>query len=183
MKKLTLAFALLLTTAAAAHAQVSTNNPTGITSNNPTSDDGVRNAMRLGDEAAKGEAMISASRSANVRIVDEANRAVPRGRSGPRPGEFNADINVTNSAAKTIKAVAWTATLVDHETGAVIRSYDVTTKTKIAPGKTKKLSKRLTTPGAQVVRANSQTPKRQVADLKVTVTGVTYADGSTSTTP
>lgn len=177
MKRLILTFALLLTATAAAHAQAPTGSPTGSPNN-----DSLRNAMRLGDEAKIGEATISTSRSINVRTADES-APVSGARREPRSGTFDANIEVTNSAAKTIKAIEWTATLIDHETGAIIRSYDVTSKTNIAPGKTKKLSKQLTTPRAHVVQASSPTPNKQVADLKVKVTAVTYTDGSTSTTP
>jgi hypothetical protein len=170
MTKLTLTFALLLTAAAAAHAQI----PNGSPGSDP-----VREAMRVGDPARTDEARIAASRAANVRSEDEAD-AVRRA----MPQTFNAEIAVTNSAAQAIKAVSWRATLINPETGAVIRSYDVTTEARIAPGSTKKLSKRLRTPRDNVVKAASQPRhKPTVADLKVKVTGVTYVDGSTSTTP
>lgn len=174
MKKLSLTLALLLTAAAAARAQ----SPTGPPNGNPNYDP-LRYSVRIGDPAKTGEAMIEANRANNARLENEA-AAVRRG----RPGTFDAEIKVTNSAAKAIKFVTWRATLLDAETGAVIRSYDVTSKTRIAPGKTKRLSKQLPTPRANVVKASSRTPRRpQVADLKVKVTGVTYEDGSTSATP
>lgn len=169
MKKLTLTLALLLTVAAAAHAQ---------TSGNPGYDP-VRDSLRRGDAARTEEALISASRTASAKSESEADAV-----RSTLPPTFNARIRVTNSAAKTIKAVVWQATLLDPETGAVIRSYDLKSETHIAPGKTKRLSKRLRTPRAQVVKASSRTPRKsQVADLKVKVKGVTYEDGSTSTTP
>lgn len=170
MTKLTLAFALLLTATAAAHAQAPNGNPTN---------DPLRNAMRVGDAAKVGEAMIEASRASNVRLEGEANAA-----RRSRPRTFDAEIKVTNSAAKAIRAVYWTATLTDPETGAVIRSYDVASESRIAPGSTRRLSKRLRTPRDSVVRASARPRnKAAVADLKVKVTGVTYVDGSTSTTP
>ncbi|HEX7314845.1 MAG TPA: hypothetical protein VF297_13040 [Pyrinomonadaceae bacterium] len=178
MKKLTLIFALLLAAAAAAHAQVPNNNPAQLPNNNPGTDP-FRDARLSRDPAKSEEALISASRASNARAESEAD-AVRRN----LPATFNAEVEVTNSAAKTIKSVAWTATLLDSETGAVIRSYDVTTNARIAPGKTKKLSKFLRTPRANVVKVSSRAARRPpVADLKVKVIGVTYEDGSTSTTP
>lgn len=174
MKKLTLTLALLLTAATAAHAQA----PSGTPNGNPNNDS-LRYAIRIGDPVKTQEAMIEASRATSVRIESEADAE-----RRSRPGTFDAAIKVTNSAAKAIKAVIWRATLLDAETGAVIRTYDVTSKTSIAPGKTKTLSKQLQTPRAHVLKATSQTPRKApVADLKVKVTVVTYEDGSTSETP
>lgn len=170
MRKLTFIAALLLTAAAAAHAQI----PNGSAGSDPQ-----REALRDRNTVRLDEAHISASRESNARLESEAAAA----RRGQLPS-FKAQVEVTNHAAKTIQAVEWTATLVDPGTGAVIRTYDLTTETRIAPGKTKKLSKRLQTPRSRVVSVKTQTPGRPaVADLKVKVTGVTYADGTTSTTP
>ena len=178
MRKLTLTRALLLTAAAAAHAQSPAGPPTG-SNISAVERDPLRDAMRYGDGAKAGEAMIEASRASNVRLENEANV----GRR-TKLQTFKAEIEVTNSAVKTISAVIWRATLLDPKTGAVIRYYDVTTSAKIAPGKTKKLSKQLTTPRANQARTGSQTPNSpNVADLKVKVTGVTYEDGSFSPTP
>jgi hypothetical protein len=170
MRKLTLITALLLAAAAAAHAQV----PSGREGFDPQ-----REALRDGDLTRLDEAHINISHASGAK----AERAADAARHSRLPS-FKAQLDVTNHAAKTIKAVEWTATLTDPGTGAVIRTYDVTSEAKIAPGKTKKLSKRLQTPRARAVSANSRTPRRPaVADLKVEVTGVTYADGTTSTTP
>lgn len=170
MKKLILTFALLLTAAAAAHAQIPNNN---------LGTDPFRDARYSRDPAKSEEALIIASRISSIPAENEAD-AVRRS----LPPTFKAKIEVTNSAAKTIKSVEWRATLLDSETGAVIRAYDVTTDARIAPGKTKKLSKSLRTPHAKAVKATSRAPRRaQVADLKVKVTGVTYEDGTTSAAP
>ena len=170
MTKLTLAFALLLTASAAARAQL----PGGSPGSDP-----LREAMRQGDAAKVEEAHIRASRISGARSEREAAAA-----RRDRPQTFKAEIRVMNSAAKAIKSVVWTATLTDPLTGAVLRTYEVESETSIAPGKTKKLSKRLRKPGPIVVNASTGSTSRiPVADLKVAVTGVTYVDGSTSTTP
>ena len=171
MTKLTLAFALLLTASAAAHAQV----PGGSPGSNP-----LREAMRQGDAAKVEEAHIRASRIYGARSESEAASARRRN----MPQTFKAEIRVTNSASKAIKSVVWTATLTDPMTGALLRTYEVESEARIAPGQTKKLSKRLRTPSATVVNTSASRPRVvPVADLKVAITGVTYADGSTSTTP
>lgn len=171
MKKLTLAFGLLLTASAAAHAQV----PNGSPGSDP-----LREAQRQPTDAARqGEALITASRMRNNTLESEADSV-----RNAMPKTFRAEVSVTNHAAQSIKSVAWTATLLDPETGAVIRTYDVTTDARIAPGSTKRLSKHLRTPRTNVVRVASRSPYRPtVADLKVKVKAVTYVDGSTSATP
>jgi hypothetical protein len=166
MKKLTLTFTLLLTAAAAAHAQM------------PTPSDAQRQPMSDRDPIHRDESRIAGANRRNAEMEREADAARRR-----TPRTFKAEVEVTNHAAKDIKSISWTVTLTDY-TGAVIDSYDVKTKTRIAPGSTKKLSKRLRTPRDNVVSVTSLLGySPAVAGLKVEVTGVTYADGSTSTTP
>ena len=168
MKKLTLAFALLLSVSAAAHAQL----PNGSPGSDP-----LREAMRTGDAAKVDEAHIHASRIYGARAENAAAR---RGTTKT----FKAVVEVTNHAAKAIKSVEWTTTLTDPNTGDVIHTYDVTTKANIAPGKTKKLSKNLRTSHARRVSATDRNPYQpRVGNLQVEVKGVTYADGTTSATP
>lgn len=171
MTKLTLAFALLLTAASAARAQTPYVGA-------PVADP-HRDALAIKDPVHRDEALIAGANRRNINLEREANAA-----RRAMPQTFKAEVEVTNRAAKAIKFVSWTATLTDPETGAVIRTYDVETRAGIAPGKTRRLSKRLRTPRADVVKAPSLPGrKRPVADLRVEVTGVTYVDGSTSTTP
>lgn len=172
MKKLTLAFALLLTATAAAHAQTSagTSYPPGSSEIYP---------KKIQDSVQLDEAHIANSRMSSAPAEQEAAAARRN-----MPQTFKAVVEVTNHAAKAIKSVEWTTTLIDPNTGDVIRTYDVTTKAKIAPGKTKKLSKNLPTPHARVVSVRDRTPYRpRVGNIKVEVTAVTYADGTTSTMP
>ncbi len=170
MRKLTLIAALLLTTAAAAHAQ----SPNGSPGFDPQ-----REALRERNTTRLDEAHISVSRASSAKLEREA-AASRRGTTKT----FKAVVEVTNSAAKAIKSVSWTATLTEVGTGNVIRSYDVETKTRIKPGTTKKLSKHLRTPYADLrTRATMPFDRNPVTVLKVEVTAVTYVDGSTSTTP
>jgi hypothetical protein len=168
MKKLTLAFALLLTASAAAHAQMPTR---------PSSDPLGRDVDRPG--IARDEMNISDSRSrasAMEREADRARRASSR--------NFKAEIRVTNHADKAIKFVSWTAMITDASSGEVIQTHQLTTNARIAPGKTKKLSKRLKPPRADEVTGGSWPGRLPwFGPIKVEVNSVTYVDGTTSTTP
>ena len=174
MTKLTLAFAMMLTAAAAANAQTT---PAG-TPWPPNTLPIEGNTKKIQDPVILEERHIAASRNSTAPAERRAS-TLP-----DRDVFFKAEIKVKNSSAKAIRYVTWTATLLDSETGEFIRSYYVTTEAKIAPGKTRKLSERLLTPIDRVVRANARRPdKPNVADIKVKVNEVTYADGTTSTTP
>jgi hypothetical protein len=97
---------------------------------------------------------------------------------------FKAQLDITNRGSKTIKSVSWLATLTDPATGALIRTYNIETRRRIAPGATKTLEKKLPTPRAHVVRVAPGGRKLPViADLKSTIIRITYEDGSTSETP
>ena len=173
LKKLTLAFVLLLTATAAAHAQTT---PAG-TSYPPGSSDIY--PKKIKDPVQLDEAHIANSR---VRTGPAEREAAAARRNMPQT--FKAEVVVTNHAAKAIKSVEWTTTLTDPNTGNVIQTFDVTTKAKIAPGKTKRLSKNLRTPHARVVSIRDPTPYQpRVGNITVAVKAVTYADGTTSTTP
>lgn len=174
MKKLTLTLALLLTAAAAAHAQdrtaAGTTYPAGSSDIYP---------KKIKDSVQLDETHIANSRTRSTPAEQEAAAAR---RNQPRT--FKAVVEVTNHAAQAIKSVEWTATLTDTVTGDVISTYDVTTKSNIAPGKTKKLSKNLRTPHTRVVSATSRNfYQPQSGKVSVEVKAVTYADGTTSTTP
>lgn len=175
MKQLTLAFALLLIAAATAPAQDRT--PAG-TAYPPGSSEIY--PRKIKDPVQLDEAHIANSRASTGPAEREAASAWRYN----RPSTFKAEVMVTNHAAKAIKSVAWTTTLTDSVTGNVISTYDVMTETKISPGKTKKLSKKLRAPQARVVSATSRTfYQPQTGRIEVEVTSVTYADGTTSTTP
>ncbi|HEX7314844.1 MAG TPA: hypothetical protein VF297_13035 [Pyrinomonadaceae bacterium] len=169
MKKLTLAFALLLTASAAAHAQMPTR-----PSNDPLGRDtdprpGIaRDEINIGDSRSRVSSM--------EREADRARRS--------SPGNLKAEFEVTNNADKAIKSVAWTATITNADSGDVIQTQQLTTNTRIDPGKTKKLSKRLKAPRADEVKGG-YFPGLPFwfGPVKVEIKSVTYVDGSTSTTP
>ncbi|HYG78859.1 MAG TPA: hypothetical protein VD861_00645 [Pyrinomonadaceae bacterium] len=97
------------------------------------------------------------------------------------PRTFKASVVVSNSRAKAIASVAWKVSLVDRESGETIRSYDVTTRTRIAPGKKKKLDKRLPLPRYGLVNARDPQSPGTVAKIVPVITRVTYEDGSFET--
>lgn len=144
--------------------------------------DTLHDALRDPDPIKRDERLIA---GANKRINgnETSNTITPR--FSYQPPHFEAKVVVLNTSSKKIKAVSWTAMLTDPSTGQLIQTFDVTTKARIAPGRKKELKKMLPTPAAAKV-VNTSTLRRnsrQVADLKVAVTGVTYEDGSTSKTP
>jgi len=98
---------------------------------------------------------------------------------------FKAEIEVTNTNnSKKIKSVFWDVSLINRESGELIRKYSVTTRTSIAPGKSKKLKKQLPFPRSGVVNANSSgQPPDVVAKIVPVLTSVVYEDGSASPTP
>ena len=112
--------------------------------------------------------------------VDDLNAEGAAGRA-LEPRTFKATVVVNNTSAKAIASVNWTVALVDRESGETIRSYEVTTRTRIAPGKKKKLDKRLPLPRYGLVNArNPQTPGT-VAKIVPVITRITYEDGTFDT--
>ncbi|MBC7929542.1 MAG: hypothetical protein H7Z38_03145 [Rubrivivax sp.] len=173
MRKLSIVAATLLTlgAAASAHAQ----GPTPNTGQRPLEFETRQDSLRDKDTVRRDERVIAITK----REFNEMEKAA----RGSRPGStFKAQVVVTNHSPKTIKSVFWSASLTDPGTGKLIRTYDVTTDARIAPGMSKKLSKKLPIPRANVVSATAPTAP-PVADLKATVTRVTYEDGTASETP
>ncbi|HEX8127790.1 MAG TPA: hypothetical protein VF527_01725 [Pyrinomonadaceae bacterium] len=171
MKKLMLAATLTMFAAVSAQAQVSSRPGPG--------DDTRQAALRDPDPVHRDERLISLSHREMMGPGDASDAS----RLGRVP-TFKAELNITNRGSKTIKYVSWSASLTDPATGAVIRTYNIKTKQRIAPGGTKTLKKQLPTPRAPVVRVAPGGRKLPVvADLKSTVVQVTYEDGSTSETP
>ncbi|MDT7689535.1 MAG: hypothetical protein QOE46_2294 [Acidobacteriota bacterium] len=166
---------LMLAASALAHAQGSAPTPAQRSSTGDT----MQDAMRDKDSVRREERVIGITSRELTKMEREADA------SHHAPARmFKAEVVVTNHGTRTIKSVSWSASLTDPGTDQLIRTYDVTTAARIAPGKTKKLTKQLPTPRANVVSAAVPSgAKPHAADLKAVVTRVTYTDGSTSTTP
>jgi hypothetical protein len=92
-------------------------------------------------------------------------------------------LNVTNHTRSEIRFVSWVVTFTHPVTGAVIRTKEITSKSRIAPGKEKTLKKTVAVP--RMVRVTAADGKARPAPPKMTtaLTSVTYADGTTSRTP
>jgi hypothetical protein len=176
MRKLMLAAALALAALASVHAQ---NIPPEHSRSAPPNNN--RDALTIRDPIHRDEALIAGANRRGNSLQGDGSDEI---RTSIYVPMFKAQIEVMNNSAKAIKSVSWSASLTDPGTGQLIRAYDVTTEARIAPGKSKKLSKRLPTPRVNVVSANAPPSRKAptVADLKTKITLVTYEDGSTSET-
>ena len=169
MRNLLPAVVLTLAGAASAHAQ------------RTPSPDTVPSAQNDPDPRSGNARLERLTRAELDKLYNEANGAhradVPT---------FDAGIRITNHHSKPIKSVSWETLLTEPDTGALIRRYSVTSEVRIMPGKTKTVTKKLPIPSVKLVSA-APTAGRKVpnasADVKSSVTKVTYADGSTSDTP
>ena len=114
------------------------------------------------------------------REMDDLNAEGASGRER-EPRTFKASVVVTNGSPKTIASVDWTVSLVDRESGETFRRYEVTTRTRVAPGKKKTLNKRLPLPRYGLVNARAPKSPDTVARIVPEITRVTYDDGSSDT--
>jgi hypothetical protein len=160
--------ALVLGAAVSARAQVPGPNST------QTRPDSVRGPNSIRED----ERRMDISRAQMSRMEREAAAK----RSRPQP-TLKARLVVTNRGASAIKSVAWVAALTDHFTGEVLRTYEVTTNKRIAPGKSATLEKKLPAPRVGEMDASASLTSLITADLKTSVVRITYEDGSTSAAP
>jgi hypothetical protein len=165
--KLVSIIAVTLVLSASAYAQ----SPPGSSSGRDT----VQRALRDPDPVRRDERLISISHSNPSN--SSSNSSAWRNEIAR---SFKGLVFVENHSGLAIKSVSWVASLTDPQTGALIRTYDVTTKTRIAPGKSKVLTRKFTLPISDVVNADKI---RRVANLTSTITGITYEDGSTASAP
>ena len=180
MKKRLVLVVAAVVLAAAASAQAQTgSDPLGRPGIGP---DTVRDAQRDPDPARREDRLVAVAERGFGEMEKEA-----RASHGSGDGwTVKASVVVTNHTSKVIKSVSWMASFNDPATGRLIRRYDVSTGARIQPGKTKTLTKTLPIPTVKVVSAAAPTnPKARTtfAHLTSGVTGVTYADGSTSSAP
>ena len=101
-----------------------------------------------------------------------------------RPGSgLEAKLKVTNHSSNEIRFVSWVVSFTDPITGAIVSTREVTSKSKIAPGKEKTLKKTLSVPRLVRVTAKDGKARAVLPKVKSALINVTYADGTTSTTP
>lgn len=166
MKRLTLSLALALLAVSAAHAQADPGQ-------------GLEHILREPNPERRNEVLVERGRQR----LDELSRT-SRAARGVGERTFKASVVVLNRSPKTVKSVLWTVSLVDPESGATIRSYDVATEGRIAPGKRKSLTRRLPIPPSGVVSARRPGGTTvPVADVVTSVTRIEYTDGSSTDSP
>jgi hypothetical protein len=148
--------------------------------------DNVQDALRDPDPIHRDERLIAGANRNIRRVTDDRTITPPPRVTTATPGPiFKAQVIVTNHSTKFIKSVSWTATLTQPGSTEVIAQNNLYSEVNIAPGKTKKLTKKVQIRPIRVVNAANLPSGKEppVADLKVAVTEVTYADGSKSKTP
>ena len=96
---------------------------------------------------------------------------------------LEARLTITNHSSNEIKLVSWRVSFIHPTTFAVIETREITSKSKIAPGKEKTLKKLLRPPHPVEVKAVSGKTRAVLPTMTTALDSVTYADGTTSTTP
>jgi len=114
--------------------------------------------------------------------LDEVSRSTkwrPTGRT------FPASVVVHNQSTKSIKSVFWSVSLVNPESGELIRKYEVISDKRIKPTERRKLTRRLPIPFVRVVRATAGGGKSpdDIANVVTVITRVEYTDGSFADSP
>jgi hypothetical protein len=114
--------------------------------------------------------------------LDEVSRMT---RWHPTGRTFPASVVVHNQSTKSIKSVFWSVSLVNAESGELIRKYEVTSDKRIKPTERRKLTQRLPIPFVHVVRATAGGGKSsdEIANVVTLITRVEYTDGSFANSP
>ncbi|MEA2205122.1 MAG: hypothetical protein QOE77_1898 [Blastocatellia bacterium] len=103
---------------------------------------------------------------------------------GMRPdGGVEAKLKVTNHGSNEIKFISWQVLFTDPTSGQLVGKRELTSKSRIAPGKEKTLKKTVSIPRLLRVTAKDGKTRMVLPKMTSTLTNVTYADGTTSTTP
>lgn len=163
MKRFIFIIAITLVATASAYAQRPTTTP--------TANEARQAALSDPESVRRDERLIALSRATTGKMERKHN---PINMSRYT---FKARLVVTNPSSKTIKSVSWVAILTDPDTGEVLGKYDITSATRISPGKKKKLEKKFLKPQFRVVSVSAP---RTVANLNTAVTSVVFEDGTTS---
>jgi hypothetical protein len=137
---------------------------------------------------ARNSESITAQRSREAELNTHFNRlyqyrSVPFP-YGTRPGSgIEAKLKVTNHSSNDIKFVSWQVSFTDPTSGQLVGKRELTSKSRIAPGKEKTLKKTVSVPHLIRVSAKDGKARMVLPKMTSTLTNVTYADGTTSTTP
>lgn len=104
----------------------------------------------------------------------------------PKYTVFNTNFLVNNESEKEIRAIKWTATLINRETQETIQTFPLETRKKIAPHKSIRLKERLVVPlkklQGQIVSATQpiKDPTKIPVDEKYEIVEILYADKTVS---
>jgi hypothetical protein len=101
----------------------------------------------------------------------------------PPNRSLEAKLTLTNHSSNEIKLVSWRVSFVHPTTFAVLETREITSKSKIAPGKEKTLKKTMRTPARVNVTGLNGKTYAVVPTMTTALDSVTYADGTTSKTP
>jgi len=116
---------------------------------------------------------------------DELNRYTdkPFPNGAPHGRSLEAKLKVTNHSNNEIKFVSWQVSFTNPTTGAVIGTREITSKSRIAPGKEKTLKKLVRIPRLVNFEAIHGRTYATLPTMTTALASVTYADGTTSRTP
>jgi hypothetical protein len=124
---------------------------------------------------------INAQKYRDTELNRNTDRPFPNG--APLGRSLEAKLKVTNQSGNEIKSVLWVASFINPTTGAVIGTREITSKSKIAPGKEKTLKKVLRIPHLVNFQAIHGRTWATLPTITTALASVTYADGTTSRTP
>ena len=96
---------------------------------------------------------------------------------------LEAKLTITNHSSNEIKSVLWRVSFIHPTTFAVLETREITSKSKIAPGKEKTLKKTVRMPARVNVTGLNGKTYAAVPTMTTALDSVTYADGTTSRTP
>lgn len=99
--------------------------------------------------------------------------------TGPRVKGYLYQVTVRNTGQKEIKAVSWQYIFTDPLDHSIVARHRFSSKSKIAPGKEKKLDEFALSPPTNVVNAKSvaNNPEQPLIE-QVEITRIEYTDGS-----
>ncbi|MEA2205123.1 MAG: hypothetical protein QOE77_1899 [Blastocatellia bacterium] len=127
------------------------------------------------------------SDSADAQRYRDAEMNRGRNPSSPTDSQPNrnleAKLTLTNTSSNEIKSVLWRVSFIHPTTFAVLETREITSKSKIAPGKEKTLKKTIRIPRPVKVTGLNGKTYAVVPTMTTALDSVTYADGTTSKTP
>jgi hypothetical protein len=124
---------------------------------------------------------VNAQKYRDAELNRYTDRSFPNG--APLGRSLEAKLKVTNQSGNEIRSVLWEVSFIDPTTGAVIGKREITSKSRIAPGKEKTLKKLVRIPHLVNFQAIHGRTWATLPTMTTALGSVTYADGTTSRTP